>query len=115
MKENVLIIAIALVVLGFGGFLIRNDMINHEMEQLARESLAKQGSFQSTVMGKDVIVIFEQGEYANKATVTRGDKEIVKQDINKTKILGQYVGEKSKEFMSGFFKGRKKTSKHGTE
>jgi hypothetical protein len=63
-------------------------------------------------MWRDVSVSFDRGEYSNEAVSTCGGKRVTKTDLNKSKLLGVYVGSKSKEFLKGFVFGNKLPSRH---
>ncbi len=56
---------------------------------------------------------FERGELYNSSTASAGSLvKVTKRDYNKSRIIGAWAGEKSKEFGSGFIEGLKQKSKH---
>ena len=50
----------------------------------------------------------------DKVFGTRDDISSEKKDINKSRVVGEWAGEKAREAGSGFFKGLLSKSKHGT-
>ena len=88
---------------------------NSKMHDLALKALSQQTSQQDSYLWWDIQTSFEQGEYQNVAISTSGKKQVVRTDINKTRILGNLVAQKSKEFIKGWVDGRESEGKHGDD
>ena len=106
-------VILPIIIMGIGGLLLYFVLLHSSLIDIAENSLAKQMSYETTAVGNKVTVNFQQSEYVNIAIAECRWFSVKRQDLNKSKIVGEYIGEKSKEFMFGFFKGRKKKSKHG--
>ncbi len=94
-------LAIVVVVLaGFTGGLL--------LIHAASRGLREQSSFH---MGH-IKVVFKRGEYENVSTATAWYGTCEMRDVNKSRIIGEWTAEKSKEFSKGVFDGLRKGPKH---
>ena len=114
--QNHIIIGIIVTLLIWGGYaFIKSQSLYYEAERVAQKSLILQKSFTHTYWGETFTCRFYQGEYQNVAVVKYKKEEVRKVDYNKSKILGEYAGEKTKEFLRGWIKGKKKESRFKSE
>jgi hypothetical protein len=116
MKNDTIIgIIVGTMVVSIAGIIIVSAILHSSMEDAARTALARQEPLTTYSMGVQINVSFQRGEYANLAVARSKWMTVNQQDLNKSKMLGDFVGQKSKEFMAGFKDGMKRKSKHGTE
>jgi len=71
------------------------------------------GNGQEMIRGELAQISYRIDKYeeAVKVVVPSKDREIIVRDLNKSRIMGEWAGEKSEEFLKGFFEGQKKESK----
>lgn len=82
------------------------------MEEMAKRSLRSQSDITEVIRGDEAVAVFTGGERRNLATVVWRDKLIQKQDLNKSRLVGEWVGERSKEVGKGLLDGLFKKGKH---
>ena len=92
--------------------IVVNVITNDSMKAAGKRALRLQAPVEDTVFGKPIYATFERDEYANKSVVTCGDKTMGVVDLNKSKMLGHVVGEKSKQLLNGIWQGFIKKGKH---
>jgi hypothetical protein len=86
------------------------DMLKEEARYCLHEV---KEDYTTTVRGEEAILDYEINGYAEavRITVPSKNREEVVYDLNKSRMLGEWAGEKSTEFLKGFFKGQEKESK----
>lgn len=80
--------------------------INHadkmtKIDNLAAKSLSLKQNLSAKIHGHTAYVEFKAGEYKNVATVSYKDHTYIRQDLNKSRIIGHVVAEKGGEFLGG--------------
>lgn len=91
-----------------------NDKWEEMLKAEARHCLHEvKEDYTTTIRGKEAIVDYEINGYMElvKVYVPSKEREEFASDYNKSRILGEWAGEKSTEFLKGFFKGKEKESK----
>lgn len=100
-------IVVLLISILFTAFYICSGLDNTN-----KRTLSQQESVLTTILGQEVKSTFIRGDNYNYATSSLWCFTRKRIDLNKSKIVGNYVGQKSKSFVKGFFKGLKTPSKH---
>lgn len=99
-------------VLYFVGLLMYNASLAGHAYQMGHRSLQSQSGYAETYLWVDFKSDFKSSEYGNTAFVRYNGTMKEFHDINKSKVVGEWAGEKTKEAAQGFFKGLFKKSKH---
>lgn len=85
--------------------------VSADADALCRRSLM----LEKDVSGGLIVTIkvkFSRGEYANTATATSVFGTHVRTDVNKSRVIGEVIGNKSKEVAKGLIDGIRSKSKH---
>ena len=110
---GVTMISVMCVMLWFICWATYWGQLNSHASILGRQTLSSRMVIEDTYWGVDFKTDFRSSEYGNTAFVRYAGTMKEFHDLNKSKIAGEWAGEKVKEAAGGFWKGIWKKSKHG--
>lgn len=111
-KEKIVFVSIMILVVVVSFFAVYDiaskrteKRIEYKMQQLGKSAINSRTKLVEDIEGVETIATYIKGDYKEVSFVTRGNKEIVVTDLNKSRILGAITAQKGKEFIKGFKDG----------
>ena len=110
MKQVLIKIAIAVCM----AIVLAGFFINAEEDALCGRALLLQQDVDGGTL-VSIRVQFTSGEYKNTAVATSILERSIRTDVNKSRVAGAVIGNKSKEIAKGLFDGIRSKSKHSND